>query len=99
MLVLKIVVVLCLIALTCLVFMLILDISSKLMQKVILLILFILICSLVIIIETYYNSLCYSRYEFGEMIAGYIFIVGLIIVLVARIITKVKNYIDNNKGN
>ncbi len=98
MLVLKIIVVLCLITLTCLVFMLILDISSKLMQKVILLILFILICSLVIIMETYYNNLGYSRYEFGEMIAGYMFIVGLIIVLVVRIIIKVKNYINNKKG-
>lgn len=99
MLVLKIVVVLCLIALTGLVLMFIWDISSNSMQKVILLILFILICSLVIIIETYYNNLGYSRYDIGEMIAGYIFIVGLTIVLVARIIIKVKIYIKNKKDN
>lgn len=99
MLVLIIIVVLCVIVLSSLVLMIIRDRSSNLKHKVIILALFILICSIGIIVETYYGNLGYSNYEIGEMTAGYIFGVAFPITLVATIFFKVKNYINSKKND
>lgn len=97
--VLIIAVILCLVVLTCFILMIMRDILSDAIQKVLVVIIIILLCSILIIVEMYYQELGYGLYEYRELMANYLFIGGLTILLMVTMIVKIKKYLNDKKDN